>query len=94
MTDLDAAAPGHLVNGNGTSVLAQAPQGPRHEHGATRILRSPTSRATPLPLLSYAAEITNDVVALQFQQPIAADDALRSGAYSKTLTFTLSTTAP
>ena len=29
-----------------------------------------------------------------FKQPIGANDALRTGAYSKTLTFTLSTTMP
>ena len=29
-----------------------------------------------------------------FKQSIGANDALRTGAYSKTLTFTLSTTTP
>jgi hypothetical protein len=29
-----------------------------------------------------------------FQQHISATDALRTGTYSKTLTFTLSTTTP
>ena len=48
----------------------------------------------PLTLLSWAAPITNDAVTLQFQQSIGANDALRAGAYSKTLTFTLSTTTP
>jgi hypothetical protein len=33
-------------------------------------------------------------VALSFKQHIGANDALRTGTYSKTLTFTLSTTAP
>ena len=36
----------------------------------------------------------NDAVAVAFQQHIGANDALRTGAYSKTLTFTLSTTTP
>ena len=31
---------------------------------------------------------------LGFKQSIAATDALRTGAYSKTLTYTLSTTTP
>ena len=31
---------------------------------------------------------------LDYRQAIGANDALRSGAYSKTLTFTLSTTTP
>ena len=31
---------------------------------------------------------------LAFKQPIAANEGLRTGSYGKTLTFTLSTTAP
>jgi hypothetical protein len=31
---------------------------------------------------------------LNFKQPVATSDALRTGAYGKTLTFTLSTTNP
>ena len=31
---------------------------------------------------------------LNFRQTIAANDALRTGTYGKTLTFTLSTTTP
>jgi hypothetical protein len=31
---------------------------------------------------------------IAFKQSIGASDALRTGAYSKTLTFTLSTTVP
>jgi hypothetical protein len=33
-------------------------------------------------------------VSLGFRQLIGANDALRTGSYSKTLTFTLSTTTP
>jgi hypothetical protein len=38
--------------------------------------------------------VSNDVVAVPFTQQIAQTDGLRTGAYSKTLTFTLSTTSP
>jgi hypothetical protein len=38
--------------------------------------------------------VSNDAVALNFKQPIGANDALRTGTYSKTFTFTLSTTQP
>ena len=31
---------------------------------------------------------------IEFKQSIGANDALRTGTYSKTLTFTLSTTPP
>ena len=36
----------------------------------------------------------NDAVAITFKQLIKATDALRTGSYAKTLTFTLGTTAP
>ena len=52
------------------------------------------SPAVPLNLLSYAGPISNDAVSLEFRQSIAANDPLRTGTYSKTLTFTLSTTQP
>jgi hypothetical protein len=43
---------------------------------------------------TYAGPVSNDVVPVTFKQSIAATDALRTGAYTKTLTFTLSTTTP
>jgi hypothetical protein len=52
------------------------------------------SSASPLNLLTYSGPISNDAVALQFSQLINATDALRTGSYAKTLTFTLSTTQP
>ena len=48
----------------------------------------------PLNLLTYSAPISNDPVTITFTQDIGATDALRTGPYSKTLTFTLSTTSP
>ena len=47
-----------------------------------------------MTLLNWSAPVSNDPVTLQFSQPIAANEALKAGQYSKTLTFTLSTTAP
>jgi hypothetical protein len=43
---------------------------------------------------TYAAPVSHDLVAIGFRQPIGANDALRTGSYSTTLTFTLSTTSP
>ena len=43
---------------------------------------------------TWNAPVSNDVVTLGFKQPIGANDALRSGSYSRVLTFTLSTTNP
>ena len=56
--------------------------------------------ALPSPLevtfskASWTAPVSNDPVTIAFKQHIGATDALRTGAYSKTLTFTLSTTTP
>jgi hypothetical protein len=45
-------------------------------------------------LLTHSAPISNDTVTIDFRQRIGPNEALRTGAYSKTLTFTLSTTRP
>ena len=45
-------------------------------------------------LLTYAAPVSLDPVTIGLKQPIGANEALRTGTYSKTLTFTLSTTTP
>ena len=49
---------------------------------------------TPLTLKTYAGPVANDMSTLDFQQRIGANDPLRTGTYSKTLTYTLSTTNP
>jgi hypothetical protein len=77
-SDPSSTAPGRLVNG-------------------TFALASPLQVAgTPLPstVKTYAAPVSNDSVAIDFKQSIAANEPLRTGAYAKTLTFTLSTTNP
>jgi X-Pro dipeptidyl-peptidase len=43
---------------------------------------------------TWSAPVSNDPVTVTFTQHIGATDALRTGAYTKTLTFTLSTTTP
>jgi hypothetical protein len=86
VVDPAANAPGHLVNG--TFTLRQP-----IEARAGSSAFAPIS-ATPLTLLTYAAPAANDTVTLGFRQVIAADEPLRTGTYSKTLTFTLSTTTP
>ncbi|MDA0160389.1 M14 family zinc carboxypeptidase [Solirubrobacter ginsenosidimutans] len=45
-------------------------------------------------LKTYAAPVSNDAVTISFRQQIGANEPLRTGSYSKTLTFTLSTTTP
>jgi levanase len=48
----------------------------------------------PATVKTWAQPVSNDAVTIPFTQSIAATDALRTGTYSKTLTFTLSTTTP
>ncbi len=43
---------------------------------------------------TWAAPTSNESVPVTFTQSIAANEPLRTGTYSKTLTFTLSTTTP
>ncbi|MDA0184547.1 phosphodiester glycosidase family protein [Solirubrobacter phytolaccae] len=43
---------------------------------------------------AYSGPVTNDVATIGFKQDIAANDPLRTGSYTTTLTFTLSTTQP
>src|SRR3954454_10324910 len=43
---------------------------------------------------NWTAPVSNDPVTITFRQHISAIQALRTGSYSRTLTFTLSTTTP
>ena len=43
---------------------------------------------------TWTAPVSNDQATVTFKQAIGANEALRTGTYSKTLTFTLSTTTP
>jgi hypothetical protein len=91
VADPSATAPGHLVNGtfslpSALKASAASPAGTSAAEGAVS--------GAPLRLLSWANPISNDAVAVTFKQDIGANDALRTGSYSKTLTFTLSTTTP
>jgi hypothetical protein len=79
-------SPGHLVNG--AFVLPSAVQARANGRPFAPVSGS------PLPLLSYAGPVSHAPVALDFQQAIGAADALRTGTYAKTLTFTLSTSSP
>jgi hypothetical protein len=50
--------------------------------------------SAPTALKTWSAPTSNEAVPITFKQSIGANDALRTGTYSKTLTFTLSTTTP
>jgi hypothetical protein len=86
VSDPSTTAPGHLVNGSFSlprALEARANSGAFAPFGAA-----------PATLLSYAEPVSNDAVAIGLKQTIGSSDPLRTGSYSKTLTFTLSTTSP
>jgi hypothetical protein len=91
VTDPGANA-GHLVNG-AFSLPSALQARAASAAGAGSSAFSDLS-ATPLSVLSYTGPVSNDAVTVTFNQHISANDALRTGTYSKTLTFTLSTTNP
>jgi len=81
--DTTGVSPGRLVNG--PFALPQPLQVRANDGSYSSI---------PADLLRYSAPVSNDPATIGFKQPIAATDALRTGIYAKTLTFTLSTTRP
>jgi len=91
VSDPSTTAPGHLVNG--TSTMPQALKARATNTASPNTAYADVS-GNPLTLLSWASPISNDPVTLGFQQSVGANDALRAGAYSKTLLFTLASTTP
>ncbi|HEY6888213.1 MAG TPA: family 16 glycoside hydrolase [Solirubrobacter sp.] len=93
IADASSTATGPLVNG--TFSLPSALQAQATSAAGTGgALADVGGSAAPTGLLTYAGPVANDAVSVKFRQHISAADALRTGAYSKTLTFTLSTTTP
>jgi hypothetical protein len=88
VADPSSTATGHLVNG--AFSLPQALQA----NANNRAFAPVGGSSNPTTLLTYNGPVSNDPVAIGFKQSIGANDALRTGSYSKTLTFTLSTTTP
>jgi predicted acyl esterase len=86
VADPSTANTGRLVNG--AFALPQALQARANDGAYAVVGGAPTS------LLAYGGPVSNDAVTIGFKQSIAASDPLRTGTYSKRLTFTLSTTQP
>jgi hypothetical protein len=88
---------GRLVNGTRalTSPLSIALVPGNSSQQATALAGGPVGgAAAPTPLFSYSAPQTNRTATLLLSQAIASNETLVAGTYSKTLTFTMSTTAP
>jgi hypothetical protein len=91
VADASTVSPGKLVNG--AFSLPQSLQVKATTVGAPTAAFAPLG-ATPTLLTAWTAPVSNDVATVAFKQAIGATDALRTGVYAKTLTFTLSTTTP
>ena len=86
--DPSANAPGRLVNG------AYALQQPLQANANTRAFAPLRTDNGPLTLLTFADPVSAHTVTVGFKQAIGATEGLRTGSYTKTLTFTLETTTP
>jgi type 1 glutamine amidotransferase len=93
VSDPATGTTGKLVNGDYTlpsGLLTRA----LSAKGAGGAFAPVGGTASPTPLLNYSGAVNDGAVTLEFKQHIGVPDALRAGRYSKTLTFTLSTTTP
>jgi sugar phosphate isomerase/epimerase len=95
VTDPSSTAPGHLVNGTFSLPSALNVRATNAANPSSAYAPLSETAGTALNLLSYTGPTAGaDAVTLGFRQAIGASDTLRAGNYSKTLTFTLSTTTP
>jgi len=93
VSDPSPISPGRLINGD-RSLARPLEAAATNAAQLTPAFAPITGNATPLTLLTYPKEIASDPVTITFRQVVNDTDPLRSGTYSKTLTFTLSTTMP
>ena len=94
VTDTSTTAPGHLVNQTFSLPSALTVRAANAAQTNPAYVPLSETAGTPVNLLTYTGPTTTDPVTLGFRQAIGATDVLRAGTYSKTLTFTLSTTQP
>ena len=83
----------HLLRGDATLTVAD-PSSDHTSHlvnGAFFLAQELQGLGT---IKTWSAPTANESVPVTFKQAIAASEGLRTGAYGKTLTFTLSTTTP
>ena len=88
--DYTASTAANVISTAGDAALTVSDPG--HLMNGTFSLPSPLEVA--FSKSSWTAPVSNDPVTITFRQHIGAGDALRTGSYTKTLTFTLSTTTP
>jgi beta-galactosidase GanA len=80
----------NVVSTAGDATLSVADPG----HLANGAFSLPEPLLVTLSKTSWDGPVSNDLVPVELSQHIGATDPLRTGGYSRTLTFTLSTTSP
>jgi len=88
--DYTAATTANVTSSGGDATLSVSDPG----HLTNGAFSLPSPLTVAFSKASWTGPVSNDSVAITFGQHIGATDALRTGAYSQTLTFTLSTTTP
>jgi hypothetical protein len=86
----DASTTADVVSSAGSAALTWS--GPNHLVNNAFTLPQPFTLS--FSKTSWNAPVSHDPVTIGFHQPIAANDPLRTGNYSATVVFTLSTTEP
>ena len=86
-----ATTDANVISTAGDAALSVSEPRPPARNGAFSL---PQPLQVAFSKTAWTAPVSNDKVTLTFKQAIGANDALRTGTYSKTLTFTLSTTTP
>jgi arabinogalactan endo-1,4-beta-galactosidase len=85
-----ASTSADVVSTAGDATLSVSAPG----HLANGAFSLPEPLQVSLSKASWSAPVSHDPVTIGFSQHIGANDALRTGTYATTLTFTLSTTSP
>ena len=88
--DYTASTTASVISSAGDAALSYSDPG----HLMNGAFALPAPLQVSLSKSSWDGPTSNESVTIDFKQPIGAGDALRTGAYTRTLTFTLSTTNP
>jgi M6 family metalloprotease-like protein len=86
----EASTTASVISTAGDAALSVSDPG----HLANGAFSLPDPLQVTLSKTAWTAPVSNDTVDIAFKQHIGANDALRTGAYARTVTFTLSTTNP
>jgi hypothetical protein len=88
--DYTAQTSANVISTAGDAALTYSDPG----HLTNGSFSLPTPLVVELSKSAWTAPVSNDPVTIAFKQHVDANDALRTGSYSRTITFTLSTTTP